>query len=262
MIRLQADVTLLQQQVRDLQKSFDMQGAVLKTLVEQLHDQLSTLKKAVEEVKDSNQQTQAAVSSRVESISGQFSSLNSGLDLVMERISKLSQQLAETKTKVEALDTPPPASNNSAAPTRTGPPSPDDLYNAAYSDYMKGSYDLAKQGFEEYLKHYPDTELSDNAQYWIGECNYVQRKFPDAIQAFDKVVQNYPKGDKAPAAALKKAYSLLEIKNNDAGVRELRWVIQKYPGSDSAQLAKDRLNSLGVPVSEKSSVSRRSTARR
>jgi tol-pal system protein YbgF len=261
-IRLQADVTLLQQQVRDLQKSFDTQGAILKTLVEQLHDQLSTLKKAVEEVKDSNQQTQAAVSSRVESISGQFTSLNSGLDLVMERISKLSQQLAETRTKVEALDTPPPGSNNPAAQPRTGPPSPDDLYNAAYSDYMKGSYDLAKQGFEEYLKHYPDTELSDNAQYWIGECNYVQRRFPDAIQAFDKVVQNYPKGDKAPAAALKKAYSLLEIKNNDAGVRELRWVIQKYPGSDSAQLAKDRLNSLGVPVSEKSSVSRRSTARR
>ena len=65
-IRLQADVTLLQQQMRDLQKSFDTQGAVLKTLVEQLSDQVSSLKKSVEEVKASNQQTQAAVSARID----------------------------------------------------------------------------------------------------------------------------------------------------------------------------------------------------
>ena len=260
-IRLQADVTLLQQQIRDLQKSFDSQGAVLKTLVEQLSDQIAVLKKSVEEVKGSNQQTQAAVSARIDSITGQFSSLNSGVDVVLDKISKLSQQLAETKTKVESLDNPPPTGTNPGAVARTGPPSPEELYNAAYADFIKGSYDLAKQGFEEYLKHYPDTELSDNAQYWIGESHYVQRKFSDAVQAFDKVVQNYPKGDKAPAAALKKGYSLLEMKNNEAGIRELRGVIQKYPNSDSAQLAKDRLNAIGAPTEKTSSI-RKSSGRR
>jgi tol-pal system protein YbgF len=253
-IRLQADVTLLQQQMRDLQKSFDTQNAVLKTLVEQLSDQVLTLKKSVEEVRTSNQQTQAAVSSRIDSITGQFSSLNSGQDVILDKISKLSQQLAETKTKVESLDNPPPstsAATNPLSPPRTGPPSPEELYNTAYGDFIKKNYDLAKEGFQEYLKHYPDTELSDNAQYWIGESFYVQRKYSDAIQAFDKVLQDYPRGDKAPAAALKKGYSLLELKNNDAGIRELRGVIQKYPASDSAPLARDRLNSMGVPVAEK-----------
>ena len=261
-IRLQADVTLLQQQIRDLQKSFDSQGAVLKTLVEQLSDQIGVLKKSIEEVKGSNQQTQATVSARIDSITGQFSSLNSGLDVVLDKISKLSQQLAETKTKVESLDTPPPTITNSATPPRTGPPSPEELYNAAYADFIKGSYDLAKQGFEEYLKHYPDTELSDNAQYWIGESYYVQRKFSDAVQAFDKVIQNYPKGDKSPAAALKKGYSLLEMKNTEAGIKELRGVIQKYPNSDSAQLARDRLNAIGVPAHERTSSVRKSSVRR
>jgi tol-pal system protein YbgF len=257
-IRLQADVTLLQQQMRDLQKSFDTQGAVLKTLVEQLSDQVSGLKKSVEEVRTSNQQTQAAVSSRIDSITGQFSPVNSGLDVILDKIARLSQQLAETKTKVESLDTPPPSgavAANPLSPPRTGPPSPEELYNSAYSDFTKASYDLAKQGFEEYLKHYPDTELSDNAQYWIGESYYVQRKYSDAIQAFDKVLQDYPKGDKAPAAALKKGYSLLELKSNDAGIRELRGVIQKYPSSDSAPLARDRLNSMGVPLAEKKNLS-------
>ena len=76
---------------------------------------------------------------------------------------------------------------------------------------------------------------------------------------FDKVVSKYAKGDKAPAAALKKGYSLLEIKNNEAGVRELRQLIQKYPNSDSAQLAKDRLTAMGIsPVERSAATTRRS----
>src|SRR4029453_16199353 len=127
-VRLQADMTLLQQQVRDLQKSFDTQNAVIQKLIEQLSGQVNILKASVEEVKNSNQQTQAAVSAKVESVSGQFSAVNSSLDLVLDRISKLSQQLAETKAKVEVLETPPASS---AATGRSGPPSPEELYNTA-----------------------------------------------------------------------------------------------------------------------------------
>lgn len=254
-VRLQADMTLLQQQVRDLQKSFDAQSAVLQKLVEQLTDQVNILKSSVEEVKASNQQTQAAVSARVESLGGQFSAVNSSLDLVLDRIAKLSQQLAETKAKVEVLDA---LSANSGASPRTGPPSPEELYNTAFADLNKANYDLARQGFEEYLKSYPDTELSDNAQYWIGESHYIQRRFTEAIQAFDKVLTAHPKGDKAPAAALKKGYSLLETGKKEVGIRELRLLIQNYPQSDSAQLAKDRLTAMGVsPVDRSSSTKRR-----
>jgi tol-pal system protein YbgF len=249
-------MTLLQQQVRDLQKSFDGHNAVLQKLVEQLADQVNLLKKNVDDVRVSNQQTQAAVSAKVDSVSSQFSSVHSSIDLVLERISRLSQQLAETKAKVEVLETPPAALSQ-----RTGPPSPEELYNAAYGDFIKGSYDLARQGFQEYLKNYPETELSDNAQYWIGESFYVQGKFPEAIQQFDKVLRNYSRGDKVAAAALKKGYSLLEMKNTDLGVRQLRLVIELYPTSDSAQLARDRLNSMGVAISEKTSSPRRPAKR-
>ena len=244
-IQLQADVAFLQNQVRDLQRSFDTQGAVLKTLVEQLQDAVAGLKQNIEGVKISNQQIQAAVSSKVESISGQFSTVNSSLDVILDRISRLSQQLAETKAKTEALEAAASSAATPGTTPKSPPPSPAQLYDSAYGDYMKGNYELARQGFEEYVKTYPDTELSDNAQYWIGECYYAQRKFPEAIQSFQKVIDVYPKGDKAPAAALKKAYSLLESRNTDAGIRELRGVIQKYPNSDSAPLARERLNALG-----------------
>ncbi|MEW5974712.1 MAG: tol-pal system protein YbgF [Acidobacteriota bacterium] len=250
-IRLQADVTLLQQQVRDLQKSFDSQTAVIKTLVEQLQDRMAGLRTVVEDVKGSNQQTQAAVTAKIDSMGSHYASLDASINLVLDRLSKLSQQLAETKTRVETLDT-------TSSGLRPGA-SPAEVYDAAYGDYLKGNYDLAKQGFEEYLKSFPDTDLSDNALYWVGECAYVQRKFPDAILVFQKVVETYPKGDKAPAAALKKAYSLLEMKNNAEGIRELRAVIQKFPYSDAAQLAKDRLSAMGESTT---APSRRSASRR
>lgn len=249
MIRLQGDVSMVLDMMRDLQKSHDTQSAVLKTLVEQIAEQVAQLRRSIDEIKSSNQQTQAAVASKVETINNQIGSVNSGLDLILDKISKLSSQLAEIKAKqdVEVLKEDTQSSAPGSASGRPAvPPSPDQLYNSAYSDYMKGSYGLAIQGFEEYLKFYPDTELSDNAAYWIGECDYVQRKFPDAITAFDKVISTYPDGDKAPAAMLKKGYSLLESKQTQEGIRELRSVMQKYPGNDAAQLAKDRLTAMGV----------------
>jgi len=248
-IRLQADVSILQQQVRALKKDFDSEIAVLRALVEKLYDQSGRVQASLEQLRSFNQQNQATVGAKVESMDTQFSVVNTGIDMVMGRINKLSIQLAETKTHVEALD----------APSRAGGPvTPEELYNSAYGDFIKGSYDLARQGFQEYVNHYPDTELSDNALYWVGETFYVDRKFDKAVDAFDRVIQLYPKGDKAAATILKKGFSYLELKNNKAGIKELRWLIRKYPSSNSAKLAKARLKSMGVTVA----VSRRRASSR
>jgi tol-pal system protein YbgF len=264
MIRLQSDVSMLLDMMRDLQKSHDTQSAVFKTLVEQMADQVSQLRRTIEEIKSSGQQTQASVASKVETINNQIGTVNSGLDLILDKISKLSSQMAEIKAKqeVEVLKDTQASLPGSAPARAAAPPSPDQLYNSAYGDYMKGNYELAIQGFEEYLKLYPDTELSDNSAYWIGECDYVQRKFPAAIAAFDRVISKYPDGDKAPAALLKKGYSLLESKQTQEGIRELRGVMQKYPGSDAAQLAKDRLTAMGVSTAiPKTTPAKKSTHR-
>ena len=236
-IRLQADVSIMQQQLRELQKSFDSDIAVMKDLVEKLFDQSARMQIVLEGMKSSNQQTEAVVGSKIDSMENQFSVVNTGIDMVMERINKLSMQLAETKTRVESLDNPRRG---------VGSVSPEALYNSAHGDYLKGNYDLAREGFQEYVNNYPETELSDNALYWIGETYYKDRQFAEAVDAFDRVIQVYPKGNKVPAAILKKGFSYLELNNQQAGVKELRWVIQKHPSSDEAKIARNRLKTLGV----------------
>jgi len=121
---------------------------------------------------------------------------------------------------------------------------PEEAYRAAYSDYSAGRYKLAGEAFREYLRHYPDTEFSDNAQYWIGESMYAQGEFPAAIIEYRAVVDRYPKGDKVPASLLK-----IGIANSRLGVKSearksFQQVIQKYPKSPEAALAKERLAQL------------------
>ena len=197
--------------------------------------------------------------------------LQAKLEDTNRRLSQLSQQIAETQgdllrmrggTSALPPGTPPgsPPSTNPASP-RIGEPStnpgrtdatvrppagPSELYDTAYADYTKGRYALAIQGFQEYLQAYPSTDLSDNAQYWIGESHYAQKKYADAIADFDRLLKEWPKSDKAPAALLKKGYALLELGQKAEAVVQLQYVIHEHPASEEARLARARLKTIGV----------------
>ena len=92
----------------------------------------------------------------------------------------------------------------------------------------------------------PNTDLSDDAQYNIGECHYAQKKYPEAVADFDKLLKQWPKSDKAPAALLKKGYSLVEMNQKAEAVVQLQYVVHEYPSSDEARLARARLKTLGI----------------
>ena len=198
--------------------------------------------------------------------------LQAKLEDTNRRLSQLSQQIAETQgdllrmrggTSALPPGTPPGSApgTNPASP-RIGEPSanpgrptdavvrpaagPSELYDTAYADYTKGRYALAIQGFQEYLQSYPSTDLSDNAQYWIGESHYAQKKHAEAIADFDRLLKEWPKSDKAPAALLKKGYALLELGQKAEAVVQLQYVIHEHPSSEEARLARARLKTIGV----------------
>ncbi|HJX29837.1 MAG TPA: tol-pal system protein YbgF, partial [Thermoanaerobaculia bacterium] len=126
---------------------------------------------------------------------------------------------------------------------------PQSLYNSAYNDYLRGQYDLALRGFQEYLNNFQGTDLADNATYWIGECYYRQRRYKQAVDQFDGVLSRYPRSDKSASALLKKGYALIELGDRSQGVTQLRQVLRQYPTSDEANLARQRLRELGVDAS-------------
>ncbi len=213
---------------------------------------------------------------RLGELTTKMEQLEAKLEDTNRRLSQLSQQIAETQgdlVRMRGNSSASPSTSSpyaSPGPGKPGPlqpapasdtavvrapsgagggrPSPSELYDAAYGDYGKGRYALAIQGFQEYIDTYPTTDLTDNAQYWIGESRYAQKKYKEAISDFDKVLKQWPKSDKAAAAFLKKGYALLELGQKAEAVVELQYAIHEYPSAEEARLARAKLKSLGVEV--------------
>ncbi|HZS41277.1 MAG TPA: tol-pal system protein YbgF [Polyangia bacterium] len=129
---------------------------------------------------------------------------------------------------------------------RETPPARDPLklYRAAYDDLRAGRHVEAVRGFREFVRLYPRHDYADNAQYWLGECFYDQKKYLEAASEFRAVVAKYPLGNKAPDALLKLGYCLLAVGEQARGRELLEQVPGTYPRTEAARLASERLAEL------------------
>jgi tol-pal system protein YbgF len=254
-LQMMQQLDALQQAVQNLQKTVDTQDAVLRTLIEQASDNVSKIKSNMDELRDATQKNLATSNARLDSMTTQIQALSESLDEAKARLSKLGEQLAQTQNIIQTITAPPqqPAASApggpgvEATPPKPSIPDPDSLYNSGLTDYNGGQYDLAIQAFLQYLQYYGDTDRASNAQFYIGEIYYSQKKYNNAITEYDKCIERG--GNKAAAAQLKKGFALLEMGEKSAGAKELRSLIQQYPNSHEADLARQRLRKLGYPVS-------------
>jgi tol-pal system protein YbgF len=119
-----------------------------------------------------------------------------------------------------------------------------DLYKDAYETLHKGDLEGARRKFEAFLKQYPNTELSDNAQFWIGETYYLKKDYERAVLEYEKAIVKYPEGDKIPSALFKQAIAFFELGDKTNARNLLRRVIEKYPRSEQADMAKKKLETI------------------
>jgi len=121
-------------------------------------------------------------------------------------------------------------------------------YQAAYDllSPKQRRYDDAAKAFARFLKKYPQDPLTPNAQYWLGEANYVSQHNAEAQQAFELVVERYPDSTKAPGALFKIGRLQQAAGKNDAARASFKRVLTDYPDSPAAGLARQRLEQLGA----------------
>jgi tol-pal system protein YbgF len=131
-----------------------------------------------------------------------------------------------------------------AAPSGAAPVG--DLYKTALSDFMAAKYTLATSEFGALIKSYPDDPLSGNAYYYLGEIEYRAGRFANAVKNYDHVVQQFPANPKVPVSRLHKGSALLALKQREAGIAEMRALIQRFPNSPEAAQARTKLNGMGV----------------
>ncbi|MBI4607557.1 MAG: tetratricopeptide repeat protein [Candidatus Rokubacteria bacterium] len=200
------------------------------------------------------QRQMALLQTRAEALSAEIARLAGRLDEISHEIQKLRRQ-----TGAGPSQTSPPLAGAAPAPSQQrGGPQQADMYQAAYLDFSKGNYPLAMAGFREFVRRFPDSDLADNAQYWIGEANFSLARtystqgqadkaiaaLEQAVQEFRKVIVNYPRGDKAPTALYKEAIALLELKRTSLARARFQYLLDHFPQSEEAPLARERLAGL------------------
>jgi len=134
-----------------------------------------------------------------------------------------------------------PSAAGSALPPAGGEQA---AYDAAFGALKGGDYPKAIGGFKSFVATYPQSGLASNAQYWLGEAYYVTREYPSAITAFQKVTSEWPDSRKAPDALVKIGFTQAALGKNADAKATLEDVLKRYPGTDAAQLAADRLKKL------------------
>lgn len=245
MVQLQTQVQQLQEQMTAMQRSFDERMGVMNNLVQQDADAVNKLTAALTTLQTTLQKQQSDSGSKNDQLSGQIQSLNDTLDELKVRLAKVSKQLEDMQASQQSIAAQQ-ATNQAAADAVKNAPPPDVLYNNALRDYNGGKPDLAAGEFSDYIKFYPNTDLAGNSYYYLGEIQFKQGNYQQAAQSYDQVLQNFPSGNKAASAQLKKGFALLELGKQDDGVNELRHLIQRYPHSPEALQARDRLRKAGV----------------
>jgi tol-pal system protein YbgF len=267
------DIEGLHKHVGDVEKQVDTlsKQTSSKEEVDKLNQNLT---KQVSTILRSN----ADMGTRFDELTRELQTLAGKLEDANRRLAQLSQQIAEAQTRMDvaspaagAIASGPPsagparAGGGSSAPTvgvpvpvpvtaaattpapraAGGRSGPADIYNQALGDYQRGQFDLARQGFDEYVESYPKTDLSDDALFWAAECWSAQKKPKEAINTLEKLLKAYPQSDKAASAHLRKGLAHLELGEKAQSIVELQFVVHEYPSSDEAKSARQRLRALG-----------------
>jgi len=286
MIELQQTVNQLLQGQTDLRSAMDSNNATLKTLVQQSLDSVSKLNSQMDALQKTVQDSTANNGSRLDNVTQQTQGLSDNVQDIQSRVGKLSQQLTDMQNLLQSIDSKvsgsapggaapggaqgAPDTNAPGAPQAPGAPntmnpaptsptpgggggmppiSADTLYQNALRDYTSGNYTLAHQEFSDYIKFFPTNDLASNSQFYLGEIAYQQNDFKGAIAAYEQVLMEYPHSFKLAASLLKKGMAELELGEKTSGVRDLRSVVSRFPGSDESRRASAKLREIGATTS-------------
>lgn len=247
-LQLMAEIRMLQEQNQQLQALLGSLQDTLKTVTTKLDDQSAATRKAM-----------ADQLLAVNNIGDNVRVLREKTDETNVRISTVSQEIDALRQAIASQ--PPtgaaavPGTDPGAAPSTTpsqppsAPPvgvSPQRMFEASYDDYTAGRWELAIQGFQGFIQTFPRTAQAADAQYNIGMSYYQQGKWPEARDAFQKVISDYPQNtERLPEAYYKLGQTFERLNQLDNAKRAYETVIQKFPTSfhaNQARPALDRLN--------------------
>jgi tol-pal system protein YbgF len=225
--------------------------------IEAVQSEIRTLSAGVEEYKDYLNRPSKEIGRVKEDVEGRLKGLEEKRKTLEERNKAQEEKMREMEDRLKGLE----GKMKQAEPEKPSPakevPSErkgasagmENQYKVAYESYQKGDAEGARKKFETFLKQYPNTELSGHAQFWIGETYYQKKDYEKAILEYEKAITKYPEGSKVPAALYKQGLAFLELGDKTNARNLFRRVIERFPRTEQAEMAKKRLEAMTQPSS-------------
>ena len=236
LVRLQNDVITLQNQFREFDKTLNENHSSLKSLIEQLNDQVATSNILLNKIVSAmEQQTSGNLSTKNE-IAPEIQKLSNRLTEVLTSISALARQVSDLKVQSQPINRMTGSDLSSA----------DATFNQAFNDLIQGNFDLAIQGFNTYLNLFPSGDKATVARFNIGEAYFNMNRFPEAIDVFSRVIDENADSAKVASALWRRGLSELELRESEKAVEDFNNLIQRFPEAPESGLAKAELQRLGI----------------
>jgi tol-pal system protein YbgF len=249
----------VQQQQQQLNSKLDVLTGMITTMqgdTRRTADQVASMQDALRTTVANSLGPVNSLGTKVEATSEDVRSLRDALADLGARLERMDAKMTDLKNQLQIMQNPPaapgaqgatgPPGTMSAAPggAPNGPPagvSASQLFTDARRDQQTGKTPLAAQEYQQYLTYFPDTELASSAQFYLGEIQYNQGDYKNAVQSFDAVLERYPQNPRTKDAAYLKGMALAKNGQRTQAVQELHALIQKYPGTEQAHKAQAAL---------------------
>jgi tol-pal system protein YbgF len=254
--QIMADLRMLQEQTQQLQALMNDLGEALKAVNSRLDDQTSLERKAFADGKV-----------QMDTISGDIRVVREKVDETNVRLGTITQELESLRDALPQPGAAPampltsdagaaPSADPGAAPPQTAvamPPAnsgvqPQRLFDTSWADYTSGNYVLAVQGFDAYLRAFPKSQRAHEAQFYIGESLAWEKKYMDAVTAYDRVIANYPGSASVPSAYYKRGLAFEGLGEPARARESYEAVIKQFPDTQQATLAKQGLERMNRPT--------------
>ena len=230
--RQNAMIEKFSQTTENKEQNIRGQTANLRVEIESMREQIGAINGRLEEVEHLvKQEKDASGLSELDRLKEDTRTMNSRITSI-EQYLDMGGAVKATPAKVPAASVPLSSLSEQA------------LYDQAKQAFDAGELEKARQGFQEFMKRFPDSQNADNAQFWIGEIYYREKWYEKAIVEYQKVVEDYPKGNKIRSAMLKQGYAFLNIGDKANARLILKDLISKYPNTTEAQLATQKLSQI------------------
>jgi tol-pal system protein YbgF len=245
---LRQDIDSLYRQLIDVQKELKQlrsessmkirkSQADLDFMLEPLQREIQILKNGVEENREYLQRPQRELTAFRKDFEVRLNGLEAKIDKVRKEMgAKIEEVSRASKAQSKIVPPPPPSKRETSSQGAM-----ETLYKNAKQTYERKEFPAAREKFKAFLAVYPKGQLSDNAQFWIGESFYSEKDYEKAIIAYDDVLKKFPKGDKVPSALLKQALCWLELGDKTFAQSLLKRVIKEHPRTQQAKIAKEKL---------------------